>query len=131
MVNFKRLTNKSKSTSTITLRTKKTPRQDNECLPSTSQTKEISLLETIKNVIKEVNNEKECISDITRKVVKEELQNHEKNITELIQSKLQATNEHLDKIFVDMGDLAKSLEFIQDQLDDEIGNVKKINRENR
>ena len=131
MVNFKLLTNKSKSTSTITLRTKKTPRQDNECSPSTSQTKEISLLETIKNVIKEVNNEKECISDITRKVVKEELQNHEKNITELIQSKLQATNEHLDKIFVDMGDLAKSLEFIQDQLDDKIGNVKKINRENR
>ena len=34
--------------------------------------------------------------------MKEERQNHEKNITELIQSKFQATNERLDKVSVDM-----------------------------
>ena len=52
------------------------------------------------------------ISDIIRKVVKEELQNHEKNITKLIQSKLRATNIHIEKSSTDRGGLMKSLEFI-------------------
>ena len=79
MVNFKYLSNKSKSTPTIALRTRKTSLQDNECTPSTSRTNDkISLAETIKDVIKEVNSEKECIFNIIRRVVKEELQNHEK-----------------------------------------------------
>ena len=39
---------------------------------------ETFLVETIKNVIKEVNSKNKSISDIIRKVVKEELQNHEK-----------------------------------------------------
>ena len=53
-----------------------------------------------------------CISDIIRKVVKEELQNYEKNITKLIQSKLRATNIHIEKSSTDRGGLTKSLEFI-------------------
>ena len=43
-----------------------------------------------------------CISDIIRKVVKEK-QNHEKNITKLIQSKLRATNKHIQKTSTDRG----------------------------
>ena len=53
-----------------------------------------------------------CISDIIRKVVKEELQNHEKNITKLIQSKLRATNKHFEETSTDRCGLMKSLEFI-------------------
>ena len=52
------------------------------------------------------------ISDIIRKVVKEELQNHEKNITKLIQSKLRATNKHIEETSTDRCGLMKSLEFI-------------------
>ena len=43
----------------------------------------------------------------------------------MILSKLQATNEHLDEISADMGELAKSIESPQDQLDGEIDDVKK------
>ena len=39
---------------------------------------ELSLVETIKNVIKEVNSEKGYLCSIIRKVVRKELQNHEK-----------------------------------------------------
>ena len=39
--------------------------------------------------------------------------------------KLQTTNKCLDKISMDMGESMKSLEFTQDQLDEEIGDVKK------
>ena len=53
-----------------------------------------------------------CISDIIRKVVKEELQNYEKNITKLIQSKLRATNKHIEETSTDRCGLMKSLEFI-------------------
>ena len=53
-----------------------------------------------------------CISDIIRKVVKEELQNHEKNITKLIQSKLRATNKHIEETSTGRCGLMKSLEFI-------------------
>ena len=87
MVNSKHVSNKSKSTPTIALRTRKTSTQDNKRMPATSRTNdENSLVETTKNVIKEVNSEKRCISGIIRKVLKKELQYYEKNITELIQS---------------------------------------------
>ena len=94
------------------LKTTKTSTQNNECTPSTSRTyDETFFVETIKNVIKEVNSENESISD---KVIKEELQNHEKNITDLQYKKnkfkLQANNKRLGKISADMGELKKSLE---------------------
>lgn len=92
MLNSKYLLNKSKSTPTMVRRARKTFIQDNECTPYTSRANKTSLVETVRNVIKEVNSEKECISNIVRKDVEEELQNHEKNVAELIQSKLQATN---------------------------------------
>ena len=61
--------------------------------------------------------------------MKEELQSYEKKkkkkqTTELIRSKLQPTKERVEKNSVDMGERAKSLEFTQDQLDEELGNVK-------
>ena len=43
----------------------------------------------------------------------------------MILSKLQATNERLDEISADMGELTKSIEFAQDQLDGEIDDVRK------
>ena len=42
------------------------------------------------------------------------------HIAELIQPKLQAANERLDKISVDICELKKSIEFTQDQLDEEM-----------
>lgn len=70
------------------------------------------LLKKTNNVIKEVNTEKGCISDI----VKNGVQNHEKTITELIQSKLHAIKERTDN----MGEFWKSQEFTQNQFNEEI-----------
>ena len=93
MVNSTLVSNKSKSTPTIALKTRKISTQDNKRTPGTSRTNdEISLAE-------KANNEKGCISDI----VKNGVQNHEKNISELIQSKLQAIKERTDKISANMG----------------------------
>ena len=72
---------------------------------------------------KEIN--EESLSDIIWQIVKEELAAHEKAIKALINSNLQATNERLDKIATEMGKLSKSLEFIQSQLDEELGSIKK------
>ena len=102
MLNCKYLLNKCKSTPTIVRRARKTFIQDNQCTPYTSRANKTSLVETIRNVIKEVNSEKECISNIVRKDVEEELQNNQKNVTELIQSKLQGINKRLDKISADL-----------------------------
>ena len=38
------------------------------------------MIETMKNVIKEVKGEEEYISDIIRRIVKEDLQNHVKKL---------------------------------------------------
>ena len=73
---------------------------------------------------KEIN-EDEPISDIIRHIVKEELAAHEKTIKAVINANLKATNECLDKIATEMGELSKSLEFMQSQLDEELGSVKK------
>ena len=73
---------------------------------------------------KEIN-EDEPISDIIRHTVKEELAAHEKTIKAIINANLKATNESLDKIATEMGELSKSLEFAQSQLEEELGYVKK------
>ena len=46
-------------------------------------------------------------------------------ITELIQSKIQATNERLGKSSTDKGELTKNQEFSQEQFGEETSNVKK------
>ena len=57
---------------------------NNECAPSTSRTNDekyfMTMIETMKNVIKEVKGEEEYISDIIRRIVKEDLQNHVKKL---------------------------------------------------
>ena len=108
MVNSKPSSTRSKSTPKTAIRTRNASVQET---PPTSR--------------KEINEDEESLSDIIRQIVKEELAAHEKTIKALINSNLQATNERLDKIATEMGELSKSLEFTQSQLDEELGNVKK------
>ena len=108
MVNSKQSSTRSKST------------------PKTAErTRNASVQETHPTSRKEINEDKESLSDMIRQIVKEELAAHEKIIKVLINSNLKATNERLDKIAAEMGELSKSLEFTQSQLDEELGNVKK------
>ena len=76
-------------------------------------TRNASVHETTPTSHKEINEDEESLSDIIRQIVKEELAAHEKTIKALINSNLKATNEHLDKIATEMGELSKSLEFMQ------------------
>ena len=108
MVNSKQASTRSKSTPKTAVRTRNASVQDT---PPTSR--------------KEINEDEESLSDIIRQIVKEELTAHEKTIKALMNSNLKATNERLDKIATEMGELSKSLEFTQSQLDEELGNVKK------
>ena len=58
MVNSKHLSNKSESTSTLALKTRKASTIGNDCIPSTSRTNdEASFVEVIKNVIKKSSRE--------------------------------------------------------------------------
>ena len=63
--------------------------------------------------------------NIIQQIVKDQLVAHEKTIKDLINSNMKATNERLDKIATEMGELSKSLEFTQSQIDEELENVKK------
>ena len=81
--------------------------------------------ETPPTSCKEMNEDEESLSDIIRQMIKEELAPHEKPIKALINSSLNATNEHLDKIATEMSELSETLEFTQRQLDEELGNAKK------
>ena len=108
MVNSKQSSTRSKST------------------PKTAvQTRNAAVQETPPTSREEINEDEESLSDIIQQIVKEELAAHEKTIKALINSNLKAANELLDKIATEMGELSKSLEFMQGQLDKELGNVKK------
>ena len=89
------------------------------------RTRNASMQETPPTSRKEINEDEESLSYIIRQIVKDELAVHEKIIKALINSNLKATNERLDKIATEMGELSKSLEFTQSQIDEELGNVKK------
>ena len=93
MVNSKQSSTRSKSTPKTAVRKRNTSVQDT---PPTSR--------------KEIHENEELLSDIVRQIVKEELAAHEKTIKVLINSNLKATNERLDKIATEMGELSKSLE---------------------
>ena len=69
------------------------------------------------------NKDQEAISDIIRQLVKEELDAYEKTIKPQTNSNLLVTNERLDKIATEMGELSKILEFTQSQLDQELERV--------
>ena len=89
------------------------------------QTWNASVEDTPPTSPKEIDEDEESLSDIIQQIVKEELAAHEKTIKALINSNLQATNKCLDKIATEMGELSKSLEFTQSQLEEELGYVKK------
>ena len=65
---------------------------------SAVQTRNASVQDTPPTSRKEINEDKESLSDIIQQIVKEELPAYEKTIKALINSNLQAINERLDKI---------------------------------
>ena len=93
----------------MALRTLKTINQEENNTPSTPNL---------------VENKEKSLIDTIRKIVKEEFQEHETKMSEMISNDLQNTNDHLDKIFKEMIQLTKSLEFTQDQLEGEINDIK-------
>ena len=103
MVGSKQLNNKLKATPKISLRTWQAATAT-PTIPATEENED--LIETI------------------RKVVREELEDHQEKVSEIIKSKLTNTNEHLDKISQEVADLTKSLKFIQEELHDGLANVK-------
>ena len=79
--------------------------------------------EVLKNLLSKVNEEGESIIDIIRKVVKEELLNHEIKIKELIDTNVKHTNEGLDQLSSDINDLKESLEFTEQDIDKKLVKV--------
>ena len=62
--------------------------------------------------------------NIIRKVVKEELEDHEKKFCEILKSHLETANQRLNKISDEVVELTKSLEFTQAEVKEEITNIK-------
>ena len=85
-----------KNTPKMALRARKTINQEGNNEPSKPNLQE--------------KNEKSLI-DTIRIIVKEEFQEHETKMSEMISNNLQNTNDRLDKILQEMTDLTKSLEF--------------------
>lgn len=79
--------------------------------------------EVLKNLLSGVNEEGESLIDIIRKVVKEELLNHEIKIKELIDTNVKHTNERLDQLSSDINDLKESLEFTEQDIDNKLVKV--------
>ena len=65
---------------------------------SAVQARNASVQDTPPTSRKEINEDKESLSDIIQQIVKEELPAYEKTIKALINSNLQAINERPDKI---------------------------------
>ena len=97
-----------KNTPKMALRARKTTNQEGNT-PSTPNLQE--------------NNEKSLINNIG-KIVKEEFKKHETKMSEMTSNNLQNLNDRLDKVCEEMTELTQSLEFIQDQLEGEINNIK-------
>ena len=79
--------------------------------------------EVLKNLLSGVNEEGESLIDIIRKVLKEELLNHEIKINELIDTNVKHTNERLDQLSSDINDLKESLEFTEQDTDNKLVKV--------
>ena len=92
---------------------------------STPSNGDKSIQDIVKTLLSDMNSEGESLSDIIRKVVKEELQNHENNIKELIDTNVKHTNERLDQLSSDIQDLKESLEFTEKEVNDKIVKVEK------
>ena len=113
MVCSKQLNNKLKTTPKISLRT----RQAAAATPATSATEENNedLLETIRKIVREeLEDHQEKVSEIIKS----------EKVSEIIKSELTNTNERLDKISQEVVEITKSLEFTQEELHDGFANVK-------
>ena len=113
MVGSKQLNNKLKTTPKISLRT----RQAAAATPATSATEENNedLLETIRKIVREeLEDHQEKVSEIIKS----------EKVSEIIKSELTNTNERLDKISQEVVEITKSLEFTQEELHDGFANVK-------
>ena len=107
MVSSKQLNNKLKSTPKMPL-TNVEVSTHNQSTPRSSTTK---------------FNDEEFL-EMIRKIVKEEIENHEENVGEIIKVQLENTNNRLDSISQEVVDITKSLEFTQEQLDEELSKRK-------
>ena len=58
-----------------------------------------------------------------RKIATEEIENQEK-VGEIIKAQLENTSNQLDRILQEVVDITKSLEFMQEQLDEELTKLK-------
>ena len=105
MVNSKQLTNKSKSTPKMSLRSS-------------------SVMQNARTTSVQSDDNNDELDNKIRDIIKEELGEHEKKLNEILKSQLQNTNERLDKISNEVLEITKSLEFIQGKLDEEIAIVK-------
>ena len=59
-----------------------------------------------------------------RKIVKEEIENREEKIDEIIKAQLENKYNRLDRISQKVVEISKSLEFTQEQLDEELAKLK-------
>ena len=107
MVNSKQLNNKLKSTLKMSLRTRQVSTHD-QSTPCSSATN--------------FNNEE--FLEMIRKIVKEEIKNYEEKVGEIIKAQLENTKNRLDRILQEVADITKSLEFMQEQLDEELAKLK-------
>ena len=105
MVNSKQLTNKSKSTPKISLRSS------------------LVMQNAATTLVQSNDNNDELVNTI-RDIIKEELGEHEKKLNEILKSQLQNTNERLDKISNEVLEITKSSDLTQGKLDEELAIVK-------
>ena len=105
MANSKQLTNKSKSTPKMSLRSSSVMQNT----PTTS--------------VQSDGNNDELVNTL-RDIIKEELGKHEKKLNEILKSQLQNTNERLDKIYNEVLEITKSSDLTQGKLDEELPIVK-------
>ena len=117
MVNLKHSV-KLKSTPKKGLRSSSRNMNDSQATPTTSGTNEAEKLlnEAVKKILPERNDERVSIFDIIRNIAREEFKIQESNIKELINSNVNKTTEHLDKLSAEIVDLTASLEFTQKKL---------------
>ena len=88
MVNSKQLTNKSKSTPKMSLRSR-------------------SVMQNIPTTSVQSDDNKDELANTIRYIIKEELEEHEKTLNEISKSKIQNTNERLDKISNEVLEITK------------------------
>ena len=116
MTGSKQLANKLKSTPK-SIHTKSKSKSNTPTGSAQNNQNNEELVVIIKGIIKEEFKEHES-------KINEEFKEHEKKINEMLKFQLEITNGRLEKISKEVLEITKSLEFTQDQLNDEIAIVK-------